>query len=94
MTFTAGPETPSYDELRSRNALARSVLGHAPGWRAVRKALAALDGASLEELAADQAVSTAAPDGPENYLKGWNDGWEAGYATGMERRGEVDGTAP
>ena len=86
----ASPELDS-DELCSRIAIARSVLGHAPAYRAVRKALAALDGATLEELAADQEVTRDPPeDEPREYLRGWNDGWDAGYATAAERS---DGTA-
>jgi hypothetical protein len=77
----------SNDEMRGRMAIARSVLGHAPGMRAVRKALQALDGATLEELAADQDVSEEPPPGPREYLRGWHDGWEAGYATAAERHG-------
>lgn len=74
------------DELRSRLAIARSVLGHAPAYRAIRKALRALDGATLEELAADQDGPHDPPDGqPREYLRGWNDGWDAGYTTAAER---------
>lgn len=73
-------------ELRSRIAIARSVLGHAPLYRAVRKALAALDGATLEELAADEGEPEEPPAGePQMYLRGWHDGWDAGHAAGLER---------
>lgn len=79
------PELGS-DELRSRIAIARSVLGHAPAYRAVRKALKALDGATLEELAADQDVASEPPEGEQReYLRGWNDGWDAGYTTAAQR---------
>jgi hypothetical protein len=78
----------SYDELRSRLALARSVLGHAPLYRAVRKALAALDGATLEELAAREDDQQAPPPGePREYLRGWHDGWDAGHTAGLEQHG-------
>jgi hypothetical protein len=80
------PSEPSSAELRSRVAIARSVLGHAPAYRAIRKALQALDGATLEELAADQEVAPEPPDGPREYLRGWHDGWDAGYTTATERR--------
>ena len=74
-------------ELRGRIAIARSVLGHAPLYRAVAKALRALDGASLEELAADQDEPDGAPEGePREYLRGWHDGYDAGYAAGRDRR--------
>ena len=87
------PVELSNDELRSRIAIARSVLGHAPAYRAVCKALQALDGATLEQLAADQEVTQDPPDGePREYLRGWNDGFDAGYTTALERFG-VDGTA-
>ena len=80
------PPELSNAELRSRVDIARSVLGHAPAYRAVRKALAALDGATLEELAADQDVTQEPPDGPREYLRGWHDGYDAGYTTATERR--------
>jgi len=80
------PGEPGNAEMRSRVAIARSVLGHAPAYRAIRKALAALDGATLEELAADQEVTREPPDGSRDYLCGWHDGWDAGYTTAMERR--------
>lgn len=81
------PPELSNAELRSRVDIARSVLGHAPAYRAVRKALAALDGATLGELAADQEVTQEPPDGPREYLRGWHDGYDAGYTTAAERRG-------
>ena len=88
----APPELSS-DELRSRIAIAKSVLGHAPAYRAIRKALRALDGATLEELAAGQEAAQDPPAGqPREYLTGWHDGFDAGYATAGERLG-VDGTA-
>ena len=81
-------------ELRSRVAIARSVLGHAPAYRAIRKALRALDGATLEELAADQEVTQEPPEGqPREYLSGWHDGYDAGYTTDIERFGMAGGTA-
>ncbi len=83
------PRELSNAELRSRVDIARSILGHAPAYRAVRKALAALDGATLEELAADQAVVQEPPDGPREYLRGWNDGYDAGYATATQRHGSA-----
>ena len=83
------PPELSSAELRSRVAIARSVLGHAPAYRAIRKALRALDGATLEELAADQEVTQDPPDGPREYLRGWHDGYDAGYTTAAERRGEA-----
>lgn len=74
-------------ELRGRIAIARSVLGHAPLYRAVTKALSALDGASLEDLAADQDQPDGPPEGePREYLRGWHDGYDCGYAAGLERR--------
>lgn len=77
---------PTTDELRSRIDIARSVLGHAPLYRAVRKALAALDGASLEELAADRDEAKEPPPGePREYLRGWHDGYDAGHAAKLER---------
>lgn len=83
---------PGYDELRSRISIARSVLGHAPLYRAVRMGLAALDGATLEELAARENVAQEPPHGePAEYLRGWHDGWDARDAAETERRG--DGTA-
>ena len=84
----APPELSS-DELRSRIVIARSVLGHAPAYRAIRKALQALAGATLEELAADQDVSQEPPPGPREYLRGWHDGWDAGYTTAVQRHGSV-----
>jgi hypothetical protein len=89
VTAESQPEEPTTDELRSRIALARSVLGHAPAYRAIRKALAALNGASLAELAADQEVTADPPDGPREYLRGWHDGWDAGYTTATERHGSA-----
>ena len=89
MTTTGhgAPQEPTYDELRSRIAIARSVLGHAPLYRAVSQALAALDGATLAELAADHREPAEPPEGePRMYLHGWHDGWDAGYATGTERQ--------
>lgn len=83
------PVELSNAELRSRLDIAKSVLGHAPAYRAVRKALRALDGATLEELAADQEVTQEPPDGPREYLRGWHDGYDAGYTTAAERRGEA-----
>lgn len=77
------------DEMWNRIVIAKSVLGHAPGMRAIRKALEALDGATLEELAADQDVSEEPPPGPREYLRGWNDGFEVGYATAAERHGSA-----
>jgi hypothetical protein len=77
---------PSYDELRSRIAIARSVLGHAPLYRAVTKALAALDGAALADLAAREDEAHNAPPGSAESLRYWQDGYEAGYAHGIERR--------
>lgn len=79
------PPELSNEELRSRVAIARSVLGHAPAYRAIRKALAALDGATLEELAGDQEVTQEPPGGPREYLRGWHDGWDAGYTTAVQR---------
>lgn len=79
-------------ELRSRIAIARSVLGHAPLYRAVRKALAALDGASLAELAADDDRPERCPEeGSREYLRGWHDGHDAGMSTALERM-NADGT--
>lgn len=75
---TEATEELGIDELRSRLALARSVLGHAPAYRAIRKALRALEGATLEELAADQEVTADAPDG-----------WDAGYTTAVQRHGSA-----
>lgn len=72
-------------ELRGRIAIAKSILGHAPLYRAVRKARAALDGASLEQLAADQDGPDLPPNGPPAYLRGWHDGHDAGYAAALER---------
>lgn len=88
------PEDLSNDELRARIAIAKSVLGHAPLYRAIRKALSALEGATLEELAADQDVAKEPPLGePREYLRGWHDGWDAGYTTAFERLGDIDGVA-
>lgn len=81
---------PSYDELSSRIAIARSVLGHAPLYRAVRKALAALEGASLEQLASDEREAHDVPPGSAANLRYWHDGYDAGYAAALERR---DGSA-
>ena len=81
------PGELSNAEMQSRVAIAKSVLGHAPAYRAIRKALAALDGATLEELAADQDATQEPPDGPREYLRGWHDGWDAGYTTAAERHG-------
>ena len=83
------PPELSNAELRSRVAIARSVLGHAPAYRAVRKALAALDGATLEELAADQEGAQDPPEGPREYLRGWHDGYDAGYVTAAQRHGSA-----
>lgn len=84
------PRELSSEELRSRIAIAKGVLGHAPAYRAIRKALAALEGATLEELAADQEVAQDPPGGqPREYLRGWHDGWDAGYTTAVERFGET-----
>jgi hypothetical protein len=79
-------------ELRARIAIAKSVLGHAPLYRATTKALAALEGASLEELAADDCGPQEAPAGSREYLRGWHDGHDAGYAAALERLG-ADGTS-
>ena len=89
---TPGTTELSNDELRSRIALAKSVLGHAPLYRAVRKALRALDGASIEELAAAELDGAQEPpdDEPRMYLRGWHDGWDARFAQETEHR---DGTA-
>jgi hypothetical protein len=85
------PREPTHAELRDRVVNARSVLGDAPLYRAVRKALAALDGASLEDLAAGHVEHEhPAGDEPREYLRGWQDGYDAGYVAGAERR---DGTA-
>lgn len=79
-------QEPDYDELRSRIAIARSVLGHAPLYRAVRKALAALDGATLAELAADDDRPQRVPEGASReYLRGWHDGHDAGRTTAFDR---------
>ncbi len=84
---------PSHAELRDRVVLARSVLGHAPLYRAVRLALRALEGASIEELVAeDSPHEHPAADEPREYLRGWHDGYDAGRAAGLEQRNE-DGTA-
>lgn len=80
-------------ELRARIVLARSVLGHAPLYRAVSKALAALDGASIEDLAASADRPECVPEeGSREYLRGWHDGHDAGYAAALERGG-ADGPA-
>jgi hypothetical protein len=85
---TPGTTELSNDELRSRIALAKSVLGHAPLYRAVRKALRALDGASIEELAAAELDGAQEPpdDEPRMYLRGWHDGWDARDAQEMMYR--------
>lgn len=72
-------------ELRERIVLARSILGHAPLYRAVQEALAALDGASLEELCARRDEPGVPPPGSAVYLRGWHDGHDAGYAAALER---------
>jgi len=79
-------------ELRARIALAKSVLGHAPLYRAVVKALAALEGASLEALAADsgEREKHETPPGSREYLRGWHDGHDAGYAAALERAAQGD----
>jgi hypothetical protein len=78
-------------EMRSRICIAKSVLGHAPLYRSVRKALAALDGATLAELAADQDAPERCPEeGSREYLSGWHDGHDAGYAAALERLGMND----
>lgn len=83
---SGAPCDPTYDELRDRIVIARSVLGHAPLYRAVRKALAALDGASLADLAADDDRPQRPPEeGSVEYLRGWHDGYDAGYAAALER---------
>lgn len=75
-------------ELRSRIAIAKSVLGHAPLYRSVVKAQSALDGASLEELAASQSQPDGCPEGmPRVYLRGWHDGYDAGFAAALEQFG-------
>lgn len=76
-------------EMWDRIVIAKSVLGHAPGMRAVRKALGALEGATLEELAADQDVSQEPPPGSREYLRGWHDGYDTGYAEATERYGSA-----
>ena len=76
---------PDFDELRSRVAIARSVLGHAPLYRAVRKALDALNGATLAALAADDDRAHAVPAGSAENLRYWHDGYDAGYAAALER---------
>lgn len=73
-------------ELRAQISIVRSILGHAPLYRAVRKALATLDGATLEELAADLDLPERCPDeGSREYLRGWHDGYDAGRAAGLEQ---------
>lgn len=84
-------DQPGAEELRSRIVNAKSVLGHAPLYRAVCLALSALDGATLKQLAAADEQRPDPPAGePRQYLRGWHDGYDAGYAAGLERR---DGTA-
>lgn len=78
-------------ELRARIANARSVLGHAPTYRSTVKALAALDGASLEQIAADDCGPQEAPASSREYLHGWHDGYDAGRAAGLE---QADHSAP
>jgi hypothetical protein len=89
------PAEPAYDELRSRISIARSVLGHAPLYRAVTLALSALDGASLAELAAEpSAPSTEPPPGePRQYLRGWHDGYDAGHAAAVDQSRRSDSAA-
>jgi hypothetical protein len=72
-------------ELLGRIAIVRSVLGHAPTYRSTIKALAALDGASLEELAAMDCGPQEAPAGSREYLHGWHDGYDAGHAAALEQ---------
>lgn len=72
-------------ELRACIAIAKSVLGHAPTYRSTMKALAALDGASLEELAAWDCGPEEAPAGSREYLHGWHDGYDAGHAAALEQ---------
>jgi hypothetical protein len=76
-------------ELRARIAIAKSVLGHAPLYRAVTKALEALNGASLEELAAADCGRQEAPAGSREYLRGWHDGHDAGHADALEQAGHA-----
>lgn len=77
----------TFEEMHSRIVNAKSVLGHAPLYRAVRLALAALDGATLGELAAaDDVTPQEPPPGePREYLRGWHDGWDARDAAQLER---------
>lgn len=73
-------------ELRERIAIARSVLGWAPLYRVVRLALAALNGATLEELATDSDLPERCPEeGSREYLRGWHDGHDAGLAAALEQ---------
>jgi hypothetical protein len=75
-------------ELRARISIARSVLGHAPLYRAVQEALAALEGASLADIAASRDLPERCPEeGSREYLRGWHDGHDAGYAVARERLG-------
>lgn len=76
-------------ELRERIVLAKSVLGHAPTYRSTLKALAALDGASLAELAAWDCGPQDAPGGSREYLRGWHDGYDAGHAAALEQAGRA-----
>jgi len=79
---------PGREELRSRIAIARSVLSHAPLYRAVTEALAALNGARLAEIAADAGAAHDTPAGSAENLRYWHDGYDAGYAAALERSGE------
>ena len=74
-------------ELHARIVNAKSVLGHAPLYRAVRLALAALDGATLAQLADDDDATPQEPPAgePREYLRGWHDGWDARDAAQYER---------
>lgn len=76
---------PTTDELRNRITLAKSVLGHAPLYRAVQEALSALDGASLEDLCSQRDEPGVPPPGSREYLRGWHDGHDSGYAAALER---------
>lgn len=78
------PDEPTREELLERVALARSVLGHAPLYRAVRNALGALDGSSLEQLCAEREDVGGAPGGSAENLRYWHDGHDAGYAAALE----------
>ena len=82
-------DDPTKQELRDRIANAKSVLRDAPGMRAIRKATEALEGASLEELAADQDFSEEPPPGSAEYLRAWQDGYDTGYAAATERYGSA-----